>query len=83
MTLLAILRSQTKQLSPHGRARVPGDPDFLPPGWDVLGAVPNIPQTAYASFTIGVDAQPGETLRIRGGRSSVGKALTVLAKAWG
>jgi NADPH:quinone reductase len=49
----------------------------------VLGAVPNILQTAYGSLTIGVDAQPGEALLIRGGRSSVGKALTVLAKDMG
>jgi NADPH:quinone reductase len=48
--------------------------------WDVLGAVPEMLQTAYGSLTIGVDAQPGQTLLIRGGTSSVGRALTVLAK---
>jgi NADPH2:quinone reductase len=48
--------------------------------WSVLGAVPEMLQTAYGSLTVGVDAQPGETLLIRGGTSSVGLAAAVLAK---
>jgi NADPH:quinone reductase-like Zn-dependent oxidoreductase len=48
--------------------------------WSVLGAVPEMLQTAYGSLTVGVDAQPGETLLIRGGTSSVGMAAAVLAK---
>jgi NADPH:quinone reductase-like Zn-dependent oxidoreductase len=52
-------------------------------GWDVLGLVPETLQTAYGSLTIGADAQPGLTLLIRGGMSSVGRVLTVLAKDTG
>ena len=37
-------------------------------------------QTAYGSLTVGLDAQPGQTLLIRGGTSSVGMAAAVLAK---
>ena len=49
-------------------------------GWDQLGAVPEMVQTAYGSLTVGVAAQPGQSLLIRGGTSSVGLALAVLAK---
>jgi NADPH:quinone reductase-like Zn-dependent oxidoreductase len=48
--------------------------------WDVLGAVPEMLQTAYGSLTVGLDARPGQTLLIRGGTSSVGLAAAVLAK---
>jgi NADPH2:quinone reductase len=48
--------------------------------WATLGAVPEMLQTAYGSLTIGLDAQPGQTLLIRGGTSSVGMAAAVLAK---
>ena len=40
-------------------------------------------QTAYGSLTIGLDAQPGQTLLIRGGTSSVGMATALLAKRQG
>jgi NADPH:quinone reductase-like Zn-dependent oxidoreductase len=49
----------------------------------VLGAVPEMLQTAYGSLTVGLDAQPGETLLIRGGTSSIGLAVAVLAKQRG
>jgi NADPH:quinone reductase len=49
----------------------------------VLGAVPEMLQTAYGSLTVGLDAQPGETLLVRGGTSSVGLATAVLAKQRG
>lgn len=49
-------------------------------GWDQLGAVPEMLQTAYGSLTVGVEARPGDTLLIRGGTSSVGLAAAVLAK---
>jgi NADPH2:quinone reductase len=48
--------------------------------WATLGAVPEMLQTAYGSLTIGLDMQPGQSLLIRGGTSSVGMAAAVLAK---
>ncbi len=51
--------------------------------WSVLGAVPEMLQTAYGSLTVGLDVQPGQTLLIRGGTSSVGMAAAVLAKRLG
>jgi NADPH2:quinone reductase len=48
--------------------------------WATLGAVPEMLQTAYGSLTVGLDVQPGQTLLIRGGTSSVGMAAAVLAK---
>jgi NADPH:quinone reductase len=49
----------------------------------VLGAVPEMLQTAYGSLTVGLDAQPGQSILIRGGTSSVGMATTILAKQRG
>jgi NADPH:quinone reductase-like Zn-dependent oxidoreductase len=37
-------------------------------------------QTAHGSLTVGLDVQPGQTLLIRGGTSSVGMATATLAK---
>src|SRR5207249_10628889 len=37
-------------------------------------------QTAHGSLSVGLDAQPGQTLLIRGGTSSVGMAAAILAK---
>jgi NADPH2:quinone reductase len=51
--------------------------------WELLGAVPEMLQTAYGSLTTGLDAQPGQTLVVRGGTSSVGMAAAVLAKRMG
>ncbi|MGG5173050.1 zinc-binding alcohol dehydrogenase family protein [Pseudarthrobacter sp. J1738] len=51
--------------------------------WATLGAVPEMLQTANGSLTVGVDAQPGSSLLIRGGTSSIGLALAVLAKRKG
>jgi NADPH2:quinone reductase len=48
--------------------------------WPTLGAVPEMLQTAYGSLAIGLDAQPGQSILIRGGTSSVGMAAAVLAK---
>ena len=49
--------------------------------WEVLGALPEMVQTAYGSLTIGLDLKPGQSLLIRGGTSSVGLAAAALA-AW-
>lgn len=51
--------------------------------WEVLGAVPEMLQTANGSLTTGVDGQPGQTLLVRGGTSSVGLTLAVLGKLRG
>lgn len=51
--------------------------------WELLGAVPEMLQTAHGSLTTGLDAQPGQTLLVRGGTSSVGMAAAVLAKRMG
>src|SRR6266851_5503489 len=48
--------------------------------WSTLGAVPEMLQTSYGSLTVGLDAQPGQSILIRGGTSSVGMATAVLAK---
>lgn len=51
--------------------------------WATLGAVPEMLQTAYGSLSVGLDVQPGQTLLIRGGTSSVGMTAAVLAKGLG
>jgi NADPH:quinone reductase-like Zn-dependent oxidoreductase len=51
--------------------------------WSTLGAVPEMLQTAYGSLTVGLDAQPGQSILIRGGTSSVGMATAILAKRLG
>jgi NADPH:quinone reductase-like Zn-dependent oxidoreductase len=48
--------------------------------WATLGAIPEMLQTSYGSLTIGLDAQAGQSLLIRGGTSSVGMATAVLAR---
>ncbi|MDO4887978.1 MAG: zinc-binding alcohol dehydrogenase family protein [Actinomycetaceae bacterium] len=51
--------------------------------WARLGAIPEMIQTAYGSLTVGLDLEPGQSLLIRGGSSSVGMAAAVLAKRLG
>ncbi|NTV38603.1 MAG: zinc-binding dehydrogenase [Demequinaceae bacterium] len=51
--------------------------------WATIGAVPEMLQTAYGSLTVGLDAQPGQHVLIRGGTSSVGMAAAVLAARMG
>jgi NADPH2:quinone reductase len=51
--------------------------------WTTLGAVPEMLQTAHGALTVGLDAQPGQTLLIRGGTSSVGLTAAMLAKRGG
>lgn len=51
--------------------------------WDVLGAIPEMLQTAYGSLTVGLDAQSGQSVLVRGGTSSVGMTAAVLAKRLG
>lgn len=51
--------------------------------WTTLGAIPEMLQTAYGALTVGLDVQPGQTLLIRGGTSSVGLTASILAKRRG
>lgn len=51
--------------------------------WATIGAVPEMLQTAHGSLTVGLDAQPGQSILIRGGTSSVGMATAVLARRLG
>jgi len=51
--------------------------------WEMLGAVPEMLQTASGSLQVGLHAQPGQSVLIRGGTSSVGLAAAVLAKLGG
>src|SRR5262249_43695774 len=51
--------------------------------WATIGALPEMLQTSYGSLTVGLDAQPGQSILIRGGTSSVGMATAVLAKRRG
>lgn len=54
-----------------------------PLDWATLGAIPETLQTAHGSLTIGLDAQPDQSILIRGGTSSVGMATAMLAKRLG
>jgi NADPH:quinone reductase-like Zn-dependent oxidoreductase len=51
--------------------------------WDVVGAMPEMFQTAYGSLTKGLDLKAGQTLLIRGGTSTVGLSAATIAKAMG
>ncbi|KQV73778.1 NADPH:quinone reductase [Aeromicrobium sp. Root344] len=51
--------------------------------WATLGALPEMLQTSYGSLTVGLDAQPGQSMLIRGGTSSIGMATAILAKQRG
>ena len=51
--------------------------------WSVLGAIPEMLQTSYGSLTVGLSAQPGESILIRGGTSSVGMAAAIIAQRLG
>jgi NADPH:quinone reductase len=51
--------------------------------WALLGAVPEMLQTAYGCLTVGLDARPDQSILVRGGTSAVGMATAVLAKRRG
>jgi NADPH2:quinone reductase len=48
--------------------------------WDVVGALPEMFQTAHGSLTTGLDLRAGQTLLIRGGTSTVGLSAATMAK---
>jgi NADPH:quinone reductase-like Zn-dependent oxidoreductase len=55
---------------------IPFDTDL---GWDVVGALPEMLQTAHGSITTGLGLKSGQTVLIHGGTSTVG--LTAIAIA--
>ncbi|MGW1343821.1 zinc-binding alcohol dehydrogenase family protein [Kribbella sp. NPDC002412] len=56
---------------------IPVDTDL---DWATLGALPEMLQTAHGSLHTGLAIEPGQTLLIRGGTSSVGVAAAAIAK---
>jgi NADPH:quinone reductase-like Zn-dependent oxidoreductase len=51
--------------------------------WDVVGALPEMFQTAYGSLVTRLGLRPGQTLLIRGGTSTVGLSAATIAKDLG
>ena len=51
--------------------------------WDVLGALPEMLQTAWGSLFTSLRLQAGERLLVRGGTTSVGLAAAAIAKSHG
>jgi NADPH2:quinone reductase len=51
--------------------------------WEVVGALPEMLQTAYGSLTVGLDLKAGQSLLIRGGTTSVGLAAAAIAREMG
>jgi len=51
--------------------------------WDVLGALPEMLQTAWGSLFIALQLKKDETLLVRGGTTSVGLAAAAIAKSIG
>lgn len=51
--------------------------------WDVIGAVPEMLQTAYGSLFKALGLKPQDRLLIRGGTTSVGLAAAAIAKSHG
>jgi len=51
--------------------------------WQILGALPEMVQTAWGALNTALQIKNGETLLVRGGTTSVGLAATILAKKAG
>lgn len=52
-------------------------------GWDVVGALPEMLQTAHGSITAGLGLEAGQQVLIHGGTSSVGLAAIAIAHQLG
>lgn len=52
-------------------------------GWDVMGAAPEMLQTAWGSLFTSLQLKAGETFLVRGGTTSVGLAAAAIAKKHG
>jgi NADPH:quinone reductase-like Zn-dependent oxidoreductase len=52
-------------------------------GWDILGAAPEMLQTAWGSLFKALRLEKGETLLVRGGTTSIGLAAAAIAKDFG
>jgi NADPH:quinone reductase len=59
---------------------IPFDTDL---GWDVVGALPEMLQTAHGSITTGVGLEPGQSVLIHGGTSTVGLTAISIAHQLG
>lgn len=55
---------------------IPFDTDL---GWDVVGALPEMLQTAHGSLTAGLGLESGQTVLIHGGTSTVGLTAVAIA----
>ncbi len=52
-------------------------------GWEMLGAIPEMLQTAWGSLFTSLRLEQGETLLVRGGTTSIGLAAIAIAKNHG
>ena len=51
--------------------------------WDILGALPELMQTAWGALYTSLELVPGDRLLIRGGTTGIGLAAAALAKSYG
>jgi NADPH:quinone reductase-like Zn-dependent oxidoreductase len=52
-------------------------------GWEILGALPEMVQTAWGALFTSLQLKKGDRLLVRGGTSSVGLAAAAIAKHYG